>query len=94
MLSAAADGPAVNVCGSSAAGVSFSGMGALLTSLALSGVPAGREGGGRGFRVGYFTGAGVLASLVGVTSVGDSALRGAVVSDLGLRYGVARQQYH
>jgi hypothetical protein len=38
MLSAPADGPAVNVCGSSDASASFPRLNGLLTSLALSGV--------------------------------------------------------
>ena len=37
MVSAAVNGPAVSVCGRWAKGVSFPGMGALLTSLALNG---------------------------------------------------------
>jgi hypothetical protein len=41
MLSAAGDGPVVNVCGSWAARVSFPGLNRLLTSLALSGAPTG-----------------------------------------------------
>jgi len=92
MVSAAEDGLVVSVCGYWAACVTFPGLNGLLTSLAPSGAPAGRDGGERDSRAGYLAGADVPVSIVDVTSTGDS-VPGGVVWDLGLRYGAARQQY-